>query len=36
MAKLKLTEVEKGVYTLKEGSLRPIIKIKPEDSSNIR
>jgi hypothetical protein len=36
MAKLKLTEVEKGVYTLKEGSPRPIIKIKTADSHEKR
>jgi hypothetical protein len=36
MAKLNLTEVEKGVYTLKDGSLRPLIKIKSEGSSNTR
>lgn len=36
MAKLNLTEVEKGVYTLKDDNLRPIIKIKSEGSSKTR
>jgi hypothetical protein len=36
MAKFDLIEVEKGVYTLKEGSSRPIIKIKSEDLPKAR
>jgi hypothetical protein len=32
MAKLPLKEVEKGVYTLKEPSSRPIVKLeRPSD-----
>jgi len=36
MARLNLKEVEKGVYTLEKDSLRPVIKIKSEDSSKTR
>jgi len=33
MAKLKLKEVEKGVYTLKDPARHPIVELKLEKSS---
>lgn len=33
MGKLRLKEVEKGVYTLKESRRRPIVKLKLERDS---